>query len=210
MSPQNLKITDRISNSQLEQAAQIFYDAFELKILHLELFAATRDRAVRILMRSFRPDCAWYALEGDVVLGLLGLERPNGEHFLNVPWTGLQEEFGWLGALWRFGWIRFSQWFQRPRPGDLRIEAVAVVESARGRGVGTQLIEHVTRLAQQEGYRGLVLEVVDTNPMAQKLYERLGFYTVRQDWVRMFTHRAGFSRVTYMRKRIGPKIQVDL
>lgn len=202
MKPGEIQITAQISDTQMEQAAQIFYEAFELKILHLELFSANREQGVRILKRSFRPDCAWYAVDGAEIVGVLGLERPNGEHFLQFTWDILFDEFGTLGALWRFGWIRFSHWFQRPRRGDLRIEAVAVAGSIRGKGIGTQLIEHVCRLAKSSGYRGLVLEVVDTNPQAQKLYERLGFTILKKDQVGIFTHRAGFTAVTYMRKAL--------
>ena len=96
-----------------------------MKIHYLELFAATLDQALRILKRSFRQDCAWFVLDGDEVLGGLGLTRPNGEHFLHFTWMVLLEEFGWLVALWRFTWICFSQWFQRLRRGDLRIDTVA-------------------------------------------------------------------------------------
>lgn len=68
-----------------------------MKIHYLELFAATRDQALRILKRSFHQDCTWFVLDGDEVLGVLGLTRPNGEHFLHFTWVVLLEEFGWMG-----------------------------------------------------------------------------------------------------------------
>jgi ribosomal protein S18 acetylase RimI-like enzyme len=133
-------------------------------------------------------------------VGVIGLERPNGEHFLSYSWATLRSEFNRWDALWRYGWIQFSHWFQRPGKNDLRIEAVAVAENMRGQGIGKCLIEHVCRLAMIEGYQGVVLEVVDTNPRARELYERLGFVLRRSDQVGFVTRSAGFAGVNYMRK----------
>jgi GNAT superfamily N-acetyltransferase len=52
------------------------------------------------------------------------------------------------------------------------IAMVLVAEAARGRGVGTALLEHALRFLDQ---RGIATVRLDARPMGQPIYERLGF-----------------------------------
>lgn len=55
------------------------------------------------------------------------------------------------------------------------IDSVSVFEAARGKGVGSKLIEAAADKAMQEGY-GTISLIVDKNkPSAKNLYEKLGF-----------------------------------
>ena len=62
------------------------------------------------------------------------------------------------------------------QPAEVRLVDVALVDAARGRGLGTRLVERV--LAQAAGRR-VVLHVEVFNP-ALRLYERLGFRATEQ------------------------------
>jgi [ribosomal protein S18]-alanine N-acetyltransferase len=55
------------------------------------------------------------------------------------------------------------------------IQTIAVVESARRRGLGRVLMLRMIDLARERGARELFLEVRADNPGAQALYESLGF-----------------------------------
>ena len=57
-------------------------------------------------------------------------------------------------------------------PNTQYINVLAVMPEAQGRGVGQKLIEAIDPL---RGVNGVSLIVEDTNPAAQRLYERLGF-----------------------------------
>jgi GNAT superfamily N-acetyltransferase len=57
--------------------------------------------------------------------------------------------------------------------------ALAVAGPLRGRGVGIRLMEAVLDWARARGFRSVSLEVVDANPGARCLYERLGFVAIR-------------------------------
>lgn len=57
------------------------------------------------------------------------------------------------------------------------LHIVAVAATARGRGVGTQLLAYFERVAFAEHSKAFLV-VADFNPEAQRLYERLGYRQV--------------------------------
>ena len=62
------------------------------------------------------------------------------------------------------------------RPGRLwLLNDLFVVPSARGRGVGRDLMNRARRLAQETHACGLELATARTNHLAQSLYESLGY-----------------------------------
>jgi ribosomal protein S18 acetylase RimI-like enzyme len=71
--------------------------------------------------------------------------------------------------------------------------AIAVVPSARGRGIGSALIDALSARAREAGHRAISLAVDSTNDGAIDLYRRHGFETVdeRGDSVTM---RADLTR----------------
>jgi ribosomal protein S18 acetylase RimI-like enzyme len=81
-------------------------------------------------------------------------------------------------------WYRL---FDRERPGygfvDERTPelAIAVVPNARGKGVGTALLQTLLERARADGYRTISLSVDRANAGAIELYERYGFSRVGED-----------------------------
>jgi ribosomal protein S18 acetylase RimI-like enzyme len=65
--------------------------------------------------------------------------------------------------------------FFRKRSGVARLYSLATQPEARGKGVGTALVEAVENAARQRRCRALRLEVRTDNHSAIKLYERLGY-----------------------------------
>jgi ribosomal protein S18 acetylase RimI-like enzyme len=55
------------------------------------------------------------------------------------------------------------------------VEELAVAEAWRGRGVGTRLMAHGEKWAQDNGARSIMLDHLHTNAGAARLYERLGY-----------------------------------
>lgn len=62
-----------------------------------------------------------------------------------------------------------------PEPATWFLGLVFLAPAARGRGLGTALVEAVCAHAKAEGARALRLAVAHTNTGARRLYERLGF-----------------------------------
>lgn len=59
-----------------------------------------------------------------------------------------------------------------------RLAAMALVPEARTRGAGEACVRHVMDEARARGERTMVLEVIEQNGRAVRLYERCGFRTV--------------------------------
>jgi GNAT superfamily N-acetyltransferase len=62
-----------------------------------------------------------------------------------------------------------------PADGEWWIGMLVVAPSERGRGVGAELVEEVTRLVRAEGGGALHLAVSMKNPRGKSFWERLGF-----------------------------------
>jgi len=81
-------------------------------------------------------------------------------------------------------WYRL---FEGQRPGYGFVDegtpelAIAVVPNARGKGVGTALLEALLERARGDGYPGISLSVDRANAGAMELYERHGFRRVAED-----------------------------
>ena len=79
------------------------------------------------------------------------------------------------------------------------LESLAVDARYRGHGIGTQLLERCFDESIRAGKREISLHVVDTNPRAKQLYERMGFRTVRTERFGWFASRwMGFSAQYFM------------
>jgi ribosomal protein S18 acetylase RimI-like enzyme len=63
----------------------------------------------------------------------------------------------------------------------LQMDGICVGHSARGKGVGSALFDALFSHARERGYDYVTLDVIDTNPRAKSLYERLGFEVVNTE-----------------------------
>ena len=66
-----------------------------------------------------------------------------------------------------------ASWDVDERVGEL--ETLAVAEAARGRGIGSALVEACRELLREEGITNWAVAVVEANADATRLYEREGF-----------------------------------
>lgn len=64
---------------------------------------------------------------------------------------------------------------QPPRKQVAYLANLGIDPGCRGTGIGTRLVEHLLQLGREQGYAKAGLDVADSNPDAQRLYERLGF-----------------------------------
>jgi ribosomal protein S18 acetylase RimI-like enzyme len=70
--------------------------------------------------------------------------------------------------------------------------------TARGRGVGTALLDAIVDEARARGYAEVRLDVIDNNPRARTLYERRGFVAGDTQYLGPLKYLFGFSAATTM------------
>lgn len=183
--------------AQRIQVAEIYVAAFERKLTPL---FNTKDIAIPMVAAELRPPCCFTAAdEAGQVLGVAGFQH-SGESFVNFSARALMRRFGWLSGALRYGATLLFE--RKPDKTLLQMDGIAVHGEARGLGIGTQLIAALEAFALQEGYGGVRLDVVDTNPHARRLYERLGFMAQRTA-VYPFLRSVGFTSVTTMIKSLS-------
>lgn len=181
-----------------EQAVGLFEDAFGSK-----MGTAIRDRQQRMafMARAFRARNVVVARRGDRLLGMAGLSS-RGEPYrggvLDVSWDPRPyvDLLGWAGATWAVWGLRLGS--HSPATDEIYVDGIAVTPEARGRGVGTRLLAEVADLARCNGKRFVRLDVIDTNPRAQALYERIGYRVTRIQSFRWKRRWTGFGAMISM------------
>ncbi len=128
-------------------------------------------RWARALEPAFVPERFLVAVRDSKVVGMAAFSV--GSHrALRLDARAMRRHLGLLrGSLLYLAMSRsFHKKLKYP-PTTAYIEAVATAAEARGQGVATTIFEHLHALPYQE----LILDVVDTNTGAKRLYERLGY-----------------------------------
>lgn len=87
----------------------------------------------------------------------------------------------------------------------MEIVALAVKKEMRGKDIGTAIMNGIIGHAEQNGYRGLKLTVVDTNKGALRLYKRIGFRITRTVKYGFIIRSAGFEAVIHMYRNLQLK-----
>ena len=178
------------------EAAQIYWEAFGRK---LQPILGTGDAVIDIFAGDFDPGYSFSAFSGDRLLGIVGLHDQQGI-FSHVQLSTLQAHYDWLRG--SFLYLLFAIVSSDPGSDELMVESLAVSSEARGMGIGTALLEAAFEHARSSGFRFVGLEVIDTNPRARQLYERMGFVPINTRSIGPFSRIFGFSSSTRMRKKI--------
>lgn len=159
-----------LADQYRRQAAELYYEAFRQKF---EPIMNSQEDGVAILEESFAPDLGIIALCRDELVGAAGLKY-GGRDFVHFKASGLVRQYGWLRGLFKLV-LLYVCFAKRQTKDELTIDSIVVHPAMRGKGIGTRLLEAVFDYARAGGFRSVRLEVVDTNPGARHLYERMGF-----------------------------------
>jgi ribosomal protein S18 acetylase RimI-like enzyme len=67
-----------------------------------------------------------------------------------------------------------------PEPDRFYVRSMAVRPDAQGRGIGQRLLEPIEAFAREGGFERMYLYTTHVLPGAKRLYERNGFYVLRE------------------------------
>lgn len=194
-----MNIHNGLTAAHLPAALDIFLDAFSEELLPI-LGPEKKAREMLNLMMDRKN--VFTAVEDGTVIGILGYMKKNDAFLKTLP-QDFFRIYGFLPGMLRL--IGFSLFGYSAKEDELYIEYLAVSASARGRGIGTKLIEAAKAYAIEKGFRVLSLEVVDTNPGARKLYTRLGFHKKYAYGIWPFNRILGwpFKKIYCLQKRLS-------
>ena len=152
------------------QAAELYWQAFGGKLGRV---LGPRDLALAYLARVMRSDHCLTALSPDgALLGIAGFKTAQGT-FAGGSQADLTAIYGPFGGRWRGFTLRLLG--NDSDTTRFLLDGLCVTAEARGRGVGTALLEAIAAEGRARGYPALRLDVVDTNDRARDVYERRGF-----------------------------------
>ena len=97
--------------------------------------------------------------------------------FLQMYFEGMLEKLNW-SALSCFGSLE-EQLYYKCAPDEAYVSEIAVIQEARGKGIGTMLLNWAHEHAKQCGKNIITIQPVYGNP-AKRLYERLGYEVVER------------------------------
>ncbi|MCX7022763.1 MAG: GNAT family N-acetyltransferase [bacterium] len=178
------------------RAAEIYYEAFGGQQC---IVLGSSKTAIPTLAKEFTGTAVFLAQYRGETVGLIGMKFLKEDYICIRPLT-LVRTFGWIAGLIRFFLWRLMD--QRTPKRGLLLDSIAVDGRFRSLGIGRRLIIAVFDLARNRGLTEVALQVVDTNPRAQNLYERLGFTADRTYRVPFMRSIMGFSAYTVMTKPV--------
>ncbi|MGW6455379.1 GNAT family N-acetyltransferase [Streptomyces sp. NPDC055078] len=93
---------------------------------------------------------------------------------------------------------------RKPAEGELVMDGICVAAAHRGIGIGGLLLREIAAVAAENACSRIRLDVIDVNPRARALYERLGFSAVRTQQTTFLRGLMGFGAVTTMHRAVTP------
>jgi ribosomal protein S18 acetylase RimI-like enzyme len=175
----------------------LYYDALKEKLVPV---FGPRGNGIAFLSGCLNREKCLVAFAKEELVGILGLQDEKGG-FLQPSLSKIIKRFGLVSGLYRFGLLVLLE--HKIEPGELYLDGVAVLDTQRKKGIGSRLISEFEKIGREKGYDRVTLEVIDTNPRAKALYERLGYKTVRTHAVWPFTRVFGFSSADVMTKEFA-------
>ena len=158
------------------------------------------DRRLGVLTASLNPHRGIAATRGSDLVGIAGFHHDGKSLTSGMSFSMLRRVLGTPGAIRAVLVLMLFE--RRTKPGELLMDGIVVKEDHRGEGIGSGLFMELEAFARGNEYTSIHLDVVDTNPGARRLYERLGFVPIRTERTPYLKNVMGFSASTTMVKSL--------
>lgn len=177
-------------------ASRLYFYALKEK---LEPILGSDSRAQEALASNIATDKCIVAICNGKLVGIMGIQT-NKRGFVNPSLKSMVRIYGSFGGILRMGGLAMLH--HTTGADELYVDGVAVASEMRGKGIGSHLFELLEQAALAKRIKKISLEVIDTNPRAKALYERLGFVAVKTQtiWPLNMIVRFPFRSATLMVK----------
>lgn len=193
-----IRIEHGFADADRPLIAALYWEAFGAK---LGRAMGPRRKALAFFERALNPSHALCARDADgTLLGVAGFKTFDGA-LVGGTMTDMSRVYGWPGTLWRVALLAALE--RDTENARFLMDGLFVAPSARGRGVGSELLSAIAREARHRGYAEVRLDVVEGNDRARALYEREGFRAVATQSTGLLHHVFGFRSATTMVLRLG-------
>ena len=192
-----VQIDPGFEEAERDRVADLFWQAFSGK-LGFVLGGEARGKAFVASVLDARFALVARDAQGELS-GVLGFKTQDGG-LVGGEMRDLARVYGWFGALWRGPVLSLLE--RELQPDVFQLDGIFVAEGARGLGVGTALLEAAHGQAEAMGASRIELDVIDTNPKAQRLYERMGYVVTKQEDLGPLRHLFGFKTAYRMARVI--------
>lgn len=185
------------SESLRNSAACLYDSAFGAKF---STAVPQKERRISLLSESFCPAFAFCAMHDRELVGLAGYHCLAGSLTGGINYRGLLARLGLLRGNWAA--MIFSLYERKRMANELVMDGIAVDERFQGRGIGSKLLGMVADFAATDHCTSVRLDVIDTNPRAQSLYERNGFVVTKTERFEYLRWLLGFGASTTLELRL--------
>ena len=168
----------------------------------LKILCKDKGKLVRAFEHMFKLDDFHVALVDKKIRAFIAVSgRENDRRVVSFDKKILRKHLGFIRGSLAY-WVLTKEMIDKRYPFEIPtgtgvIECVATSPEARGQGLARKLLEHMMAIS---GYEAYVLDVVDTNHVAMRLYERLGFVEFERERSKYPKKYSGFEDLIYMRR----------
>jgi len=201
MSENHVSYQIGIPEQYRETAVELYEEAFGKK---LGVAIKNKRRRLSLLSSTLILKYAIGAFSDKKLIGIAGIQTPEGSLTSGIGYGDLLSQLGFLRANWAA--LIFSLYERKPAPMELVMDGISVHSLGRGKGIGTKLLTEIIKLGENEGYRQIRLDVIDINPKAKKLYERVGFEVIKTESYPYLKGLLGFSGSSTMVYNISKNV----
>ena len=196
MSGPHTTIVRGLPSGSEAQAAALYWQAFGDKLGKL---LGPEERARTFFTATINPSAVLSAIDNDSNLLGIAAVKTGDKGFSDAGLTDLWRHYG-FGTLWRV--IPLALLERSAPKGVLQMDGICVSADARGKGVGTALLNAVFDTGREAGFRAVRLDVIDRNARAKALYQRMGFVAISEESTGPLRPLLGFSTATRMEKQL--------
>ena len=190
-------IGEGFTASEREQVAALYWEAFRRKLRPGFINESTGQAVVRSALRSTH---VLVARAGGHVAGVCGFYQA-GTGVADLSWSRLRQSLSVPAAL-RASLV-LSLLSRSDHSDVLVLDGICVDRAARGRGIGTSLLDAAADRARRLEVKAVRLSVVDANPRARALYERQGFIPTGRGTLGLLAPVYGFDGYTTMELEVS-------